>query len=114
MKKILLTTCLFFLGLNLYADTPDYEVKSSGPFIVISEERDFPPQKIIALRKAVIISVRLQEEELIVKTSETESSYEYKDKERLKVERFITYTFLTQDEKEAKKLFDRFMSELES
>ena len=114
MKKIFLFFALMTVCTQLRADSADYQITSSGPFIIIKEKRDFPPQKEIALRKAVVISVQLLEDTVIVKTSETEPSYEYKDKERIKIEKFISYPFTARDEKDAKKFFDNLLSQLDS
>lgn len=112
MNKIAMSLILFFAAAGpLSAASVEYEAAVVGQFIVISEKKEAFLPKAIALRKSIITSVRLMGPTVVVRTSETDFDYVYNDKETKKRASPAIYNFVTEDDKQAKKLFDFILGE---
>lgn len=112
MKKIAMSLMLLFVPESpLLAAGIEYEATVAGQFIVISEKKEAFIPNVIALRKSTITSVRLGGPTVVVRTSETDFEFVHNEKGTIKRASPAIYKFVTEDDKQAKKLFDFILGE---
>jgi hypothetical protein len=112
MKKIAISLMLFFAFQSpLLAAGTEYEATVVGQFLLISEKKEVFTPNVIALRKSTITSVRLVGATVVVRTSESDYEFVLNDKGTVKRASPAVHKFVTEDDKQAKRLFDFILGE---